>query len=408
MRKMSQEKKKSIMRVIMLIMAIMMIMGFVILPIAADVSAEEADEGMITVSAFETGKLADAINEAKGSTDLNQITHIAVLSGTLNAADYNAILGYPNIEYLELAGCKTENGIIPDSAVESRNQLTYVSLPKNTVSIGARAFANNRKLIKISCPKTLREIGDSAFEGCEAMTLFDIPASLEKMGTSAFKDCKSMTSFAIPQAITEIPAYCFSKCSITELHLGPQVTKIGDGAFADCYELKDIYFYGTTAPSANEGVFQNLKATLHTYEDGEGFDSMNSNFLSVAYDLPEDSVYTPPEDVIYDLKEYTEQDQELVFVDDGPHTKGDEEPAAKPETEENVTKAETTVETNEETEEASSESEDAPKETEAAPTGASGSASSSGTGTGTAIIIAVLAAALGVTVTLLITSKKKK
>lgn len=293
MKKPNQEQKKTIMRVVMIIMAVLMMLSFVLLPIAQTVSAEE-DNTSVTVTSFETGKLSEAIEKAKDGTDLNLIKRIAVSGGTLNAADYSAICGYPNIEYLELAGCETEKGLIPENALQSRNQLTYVSLPKNTETIGTRAFSGNRTLLKVSIPATLRHIGDYAFEGCENVEEFSVPAELETMGAGAFSDCKSLRSFALPSAITEIPEYCFSKASLTEMHFGPQVRSVGNGAFSDCHDLADIYFYGTDAPTAPESAFQNLRVTIHTYEDGKGFDKLTSNFVTIAYDLSEDSVYVPP------------------------------------------------------------------------------------------------------------------
>lgn len=306
MRKMNQDNKKKILRICILIMAIVMLLSFVLLPLTQMVSADEA-EGNVTVTSFETGKLAEAIEKAKDGTDLNLIKKIAVSGGTLNAADYSAICGYPNIEYLELAGCDTEKGVIPENALPSRNQLTYVSLPKNTETIGARAFSGNRTLLKISIPSTLRHIEEYAFEGCENVEEFSVPAELETLGTGAFSDCKALKSFALPEAITEIPDYCFSKASLTEMHFGPQITSVGNGAFSDCHDLTDIYFYGTDAPSAPESAFQNLKVTIHTYEDGKGFDSLNSNFVSIAYDLSEDSKYIPPKSAEPSSKPAAEQ-----------------------------------------------------------------------------------------------------
>lgn len=293
MKKLKNEQKKNIMRVLMIVMAALMILGFVLLPIAETVGAEE-DNTAVSVDSFETGKLGEAIEKAKDGTDLNNIEKIAVSGGVMNSADYSALCGYPNVQYIELAGCETENGVIPDNALQSRNQLLYISLPKNTETIGSRAFSGNRTLLKVSIPSTLRKIGDYAFEGCEKVEEFSVPAELETIGTGAFSDCKSLKSFALPEAITEIPEYCFSKCSFTEMHFGPQITTIGNGAFSDCHSLTDIYFYGTQAPAASESAFQNLKVTIHTYKDGDGFDSLDSNFVDIAYDLSSDSVYIPP------------------------------------------------------------------------------------------------------------------
>ena len=384
MRKMSEQKKKNIMRVIMLIMAIVMLFSFVILPLTVNAYAEDTGVS-VTVTEFETGKLSAAIEEAKDGADLNTITKLAVSGGVLNSSDYGAIIGYPNLEYIELAGCETENGVIPENALQSRNQLTYISLPANTETIGSRAFSGNRKLVKISVPATLRTIGNYAFEGCENVEEFAVPAEVTSIGTGAFSDCKALKSFALPEAITEVPDYCFSKCSLSEIHLGPQITKIGEGAFSDCYSLTDVYFYGDTAPAISDSSFQNVKVTFHTYESNEGFDGMNNNFVSVGYDLSDDSEYVPP------------RSAETQPVETA------EETAASAEEQETVSETEASV-----TEESAAEASETVSETsaEAVTEEAVPAAATSFSGI-SVLIIAVLCAALAVTVTLLAVNKKK-
>lgn len=389
MRKMSEQKKKNIMRVIMLIMAVVMLFGFVILPLTIDVSAEETGVS-VTVTEFETGKLSEAIEEAKDGADLNTITKLAVSGGVMNASDYSAVCGYPNVEFIELAGCETENGAIPENALQSRNQLTYISLPANTETIGARAFSGNRKLLKISIPSTLRTIGDYAFEGCENVEEFAVPAEVTSIGTGAFSDCKALKAFSLPEAITVIPDYCFNKCSFTEMHLGPQIEKIGEGAFSDCYSLTDVYFYGDTAPAISDNSFQNVKVTIHTYEGGEGFDGLTNNFVSIGYDLSEDSEYIPP-------KSAETQPAETPSETEAESSEDISETEAAPEASETEASSEETAIT-----EISAETE-AATVTEAVPAAAPAS-SFSGI---SVLIIAVLCAALAVTVTLLVVNKKK-
>ena len=139
------KKKPLAARILVLILAVAFLVGIVIMAIPA--RAEESTENL-TVQSFETGKLADAISEAADGTDYNFIKNIAVLSGTLNDADYGALAAIPNLEIIELAGTETEGGIIPENALPSRNQLTVLTLPKNTSEIGKNAFSGNRKLVK--------------------------------------------------------------------------------------------------------------------------------------------------------------------------------------------------------------------------------------------------------------------
>lgn len=293
MKKMNDKNKKTIIRVVMLIAAIAVLLTFVVLPIMISTSAEELGKSLV-VSEFEKGSLQAALTEAADGTDRNEITNISVSGGILNAADYSAICELPNLEHIELAGAQTENGIIPDNALPARNQLTYISLPLNTQTIGNGAFTNNKKLIKISMPDSVRSVGDYAFDGCISLTDIVIPAGADSIGEAAFRDCQSLTKFTLPAGVTEIPAYCFTKCAFTEFYVGPQVTFVGEGAFSDCNELKDIYFYGDTAPElGGSSVFQNLKVVVHTPDDADSYESWENNFVDTEDDFNEE--YIPPE-----------------------------------------------------------------------------------------------------------------
>lgn len=287
-----QRKKNVVLQVLVLIVAIALLAGIIIMPFHSfAITANAEDNGVsLVVESFEKGKLADAISEAADGTDYNHITNIAVLSGTLSASDYQALTNIPNLKNIELAGCETEDGVIPEYALPSRNQLTYLSLPKNTEEIGEKAFNNNKKLVKVSMPDSVKIIGNYAFEACEALADIPVTENVTYIGEGAFRDCKAITEFTIPSNITEIYAYTFSKCGFSEIIIGPNVKSIGDGAFSDCNNLKDIYVYAENAPSiSGSGVFQNVGATIHVYEDSaESYKKWEGNNIKAAGDLTGD------------------------------------------------------------------------------------------------------------------------
>ncbi len=285
-----KRKKNLAVQIILVIVSIAMLAGILMMPFMSTTAYAEDNGVSVVVEKFEKGKLGEAVTEASEGVDFNHITKLAVLSGTLTAADYQAITNIPNLENIELAGCETEDGVIPDYAIPSRNQLAYISLPKNTVEIGEKAFSNNKKLIKVSMPDSVKIIGSYAFEACEAMSEIPVTENVTYIGEGAFRDCKAITEFTIPSNITEIFAYTFSKCGFSEIIIGPDVKSIGDGAFADCNNLKDIYVYAENAPSvANSGVFQNVGATIHVYEDSaESYKSWEGNNIKASGDLTGD------------------------------------------------------------------------------------------------------------------------
>ncbi|MCM1022763.1 MAG: leucine-rich repeat domain-containing protein [Prevotella sp.] len=281
----NKNKKKPVaLRILVFVVAIALFLGIVIM--ALPVRAEDGAEN-VTVQSFETGKLADAISEAANGTDYNFIKNIAVLSGTLNAADYSALTAIPNLEIIELAGTETEDGIIPENALSSRNQLTVLTLPKNTSEIGKNAFSGNRKLVKVLMPSTVTKIGDYAFASCEALEEVPVSAAVTYIGEGAFQDCKAITEFVIPAGISELYPNTFSKCGFGSISIGPDVKKIGGSVFADCNNLKDIYAYGETAPALDSDVFRNVSAVIHCYEDSaESYEeSWKQNNITVTADL---------------------------------------------------------------------------------------------------------------------------
>lgn len=287
-------KEKSLgKRIIVIVICAVMVLGFIALPLFSVFASAEEDDSTIIVKSFEKGQLQAAIDEARGSVDFNNIKRLAVLSGTLSSNDYNAILGLPNLEFIELSGCEAENGVFSDNAIQGRNNLTYISLPKNTVEIGRAALANNKRLAKIDMPACVETILDYAFENCEGLTDITLPYGLKTLSPGVFNNCRSLTSIDLPMGITAIPDNCFTRCyGLTDLHIPPTVETIGMNAFADCDSLKGIYFYSETAPAPGGGMFpQNGRPTVHAVPDAVGFDDGEWTKAPVEYDVDPDAPY---------------------------------------------------------------------------------------------------------------------
>ena len=310
-----QKKNRSLaFKIIMVILAVALAAGIIIMPIESSIRAfaEEADGSSITVETFETGKLADAISEAADGTDYNFITKICVMGGTLDTSDWSALNAIPNLEYVELAKTDTKDGVIPDNALPYRNQLRFISLPKNTVEIGNSAFNSNRKLEKISMPNTVAKVGNNAFEACEALAEMPNSVGITSFGEGAFKDCKSFESFTVSPEVTDIPANAFGKCGFSEIIM---VTSVGDGAFADCNNLTDIYVYAENAPSVNaSSAFMNVGGTVHVYPDSaESYTAWEYNNLKVTGDLDGEYPVEAPEPAeVTETAEVTEVPEETV------------------------------------------------------------------------------------------------
>ena len=383
-KKTTYSKKKSIvLRVFVIFIAIALLLGIIIMPALAE------DVENVTVPDFETGKLSEAITEASGGTDFNFIKNIAVLKGTLNADDYQALANIPNLEIIELSGTETEDGIIPENALMSRNQLSFIALPKNTVEIGTNAFSGNRKLIKVSMPATVTKIGDYSFAACEAMTDIPISEGITYIGEGAFQDCKALTEFVIPSGITEIYANTFSKCGFEQISIGPNVKKVGMSVFADCNALKDLYVYGDEAPALDSDVFRNVSATIHCSEEAEeSFAAWAQNNMTVSADL---------------TGEYTLSAGEPAAVTTAAEKNEAETEAEKAETETEEEKQPEAVETEVVTDGSADENVTTSEETADASAEPS---KTSGVSVGVVVVIVIMAMIIAVLATILVMTKK--
>lgn len=399
-RKPTYTKKKSLaVRIFILVLAAALLAGIVILPITSN--AENIEN--VTVERFETGKLAEALNEAADGTDFNFIKNVAVLEGTLNADDYAALTNIPNLEIIELSGTETEGGVIPENALMSRNQLAYISLPKNTIEIGKNAFSGNRKLVKVSMPATVTTIGDYAFAACEAMTDIPISEGVTYIGEGAFQDCKALTEFVIPSDITEIYANTFSKCGFEQISIGPNVKKVGMSVFADCNALKDIYVYGDEAPELAGDVFRNVSATIHCSEEAEeSFESWQQQNMKVEADLTGEYTLSAGEPAATTAAEKAEETEKAETETEKAEAEADETEADETEAEEKGTeKAETEAVTDGSADEEATTSEET-ADVSAEPSEAGGIS------VGVVVVIVIMAMIIAVLATILVMTKKKQ
>ncbi len=184
--------------------------------------------------------------------------------------------------------------IIPESvrsigkyAFEYCSGLTSITLTEGVTTIGEHAFWECLGLTSITIPKTVTNIGYGAFAGCDNLkeikvdadnvryssqegVLYDkvwsqisgdyikttilkvpggwtgnftIPEDITKIGDGAFANCRKLTSVTIPKSVTHIDRYGLSDCdSLTHITIPEGVISIGEKAFASCDNLSSITF----------------------------------------------------------------------------------------------------------------------------------------------------------------------
>ena len=105
--------------------------------------------------------------------------------------------------------------------------------------IEKNAFAYLKKLDSFTFPKTVKEIETNAFRGCSGMKTAEFPsdADIEVIGQGAFADC-GLTKFTVPKNVTKIDREAFNKCTaLTVVDISEKTTDISPEAFKGCSKL---------------------------------------------------------------------------------------------------------------------------------------------------------------------------
>ena len=141
--------------------------------------------------------------------------------------------------------------VICDGALQSTG-IRSVKLPSTIISIGSLAFAYNYNLVSCTIPSSVTYIGDEAFSDCKSLQSITIPNSVTSIGDEAFRNCESLQSITIPNSVTSIGNRAFEHCySLKSITIPNSVTKIGDGAFSGC---NICYFICNSTYFQNDGV----------------------------------------------------------------------------------------------------------------------------------------------------------
>lgn len=105
--------------------------------------------------------------------------------------------------------------------------------------IEKNAFAYLKNLESFTFPKTVKEIETNAFRGCSGMKTAEFPsdADIEVIGQGAFADC-GLTKFTVPKNVTKIDREAFNKCTaLTVVDISEKTTDISPEAFKGCSKL---------------------------------------------------------------------------------------------------------------------------------------------------------------------------
>jgi hypothetical protein len=117
-------------------------------------------------------------------------------------------------------------------------------LGEGWTAIEDEALYKNQTLVSIQIPASVRAIGHSAFYGASrlARVTFNKNSKLETIDQGAFRGATGLKSVQFPANVKEIGQDAFNGTSLETIRIPKLVTKIGDKAFANTADLKEITF----------------------------------------------------------------------------------------------------------------------------------------------------------------------
>lgn len=132
------------------------------------------------------------------------------------------------------------------------NNVTTLSLREGTVGIAEGAFRYLASLETIEIPDCVRFIGENAFPRLDKVTDIRLPRNLERIGLRAFSRLPNVTAFTIAEdapnfAVVDGILYSRDLRELASVPTGVEkvvlpetVERIPAGAFANCWELREI------------------------------------------------------------------------------------------------------------------------------------------------------------------------
>lgn len=159
-----------------------------------------------------------------------------------------------------IAGSSSNSGSSPKNIFGSSSDSTlkYITLHRNTTTIGSYALYGCKTLTGISHSDGVDALGSYAMAGCVELVKYRFAPYTQSVGNNAFaSDTKlgSVTNFENTK-VSQVAKNVFSQCSsLISISLPNTITAIGDGAFKECSKLTSMDLSKTKTTTIGASAF---------------------------------------------------------------------------------------------------------------------------------------------------------
>ena len=130
---------------------------------------------------------------------------------------------------------------LEESCFENCVNLHTISLPSSLTSLGKNCFMNCVKLQSICVPNEILQIEENCFKNCSSLTEVRLSTKLRYLPEQCFSGCTALQYISIPMFVTKIDHNCFENCcSLTEIDLPYRLRILGNYTFHHCTSLQNI------------------------------------------------------------------------------------------------------------------------------------------------------------------------
>ena len=176
---------------------------------------------------------------------------------------------------------------IGEGALKGCSGISDIVIPESVTTIGRDAFQGCSGISEIVIPESVTSIGNYAFLGCSALKSFTVKSKQITFGENLFYYYSVMSGYSgslecVNLNCEEVPAKMFDGINtITEVVLGESVKSVGENAFHEYGNVKNLSVLGTNT-IINCKFGRNLEKVIYNSEIiPDGLFSYNKNLKEV-------------------------------------------------------------------------------------------------------------------------------
>lgn len=162
----------------------------------------------------------------------------------------------------------TSHKTIADKAFEGYYNLDSLYFPSQLTAIPYMAMAECVNLKSITMPATVEYIDSRAFENCRLLSEVNFAenGALTEIGNWAFYNCHELKEIAIPEGVTSIGYAAFYGCTyLKELTLPASMQSVADNGFALCEKLEKMNINASLPPVVDARTFENVNRAIPVF-----------------------------------------------------------------------------------------------------------------------------------------------